>query len=62
MEFVLARKYVLEKCAGNSRSLSLDLHDQWVYVEKTTQWRFTPPTHIVAAFHQALNQYFAEGG
>lgn len=62
MGFVLARKCVLEKCAGNSRSLSLDLHDQWVYMEKTTQWRFTPPTHIVVAFHQALNQYFAEGG
>ncbi|MES2102467.1 MAG: 2-aminoethylphosphonate--pyruvate transaminase [Pseudomonadota bacterium] len=62
MGFVLARKEVLEKCAGNSQSLSLDLHDQWVYMEKTTQWRFTPPTHIVVAFHEALNQFFAEGG
>jgi 2-aminoethylphosphonate-pyruvate transaminase len=62
MGFVIARKNVLEKCAGNSRSLSLDLHDQWAYMEKTTQWRFTPPTHIVVAFHQALNQFFAEGG
>ncbi len=62
MGFVLARKEVLEKCAGNSLSLSLDLYDQWVYMEKTTQWRFTPPTHIVVAFHEALNQFFAEGG
>ncbi|MES2073017.1 MAG: 2-aminoethylphosphonate--pyruvate transaminase [Pseudomonadota bacterium] len=62
MGFVLVRKDVLEKCAGNSQSLSLDLHDQWVYMEKTTQWRFTPPTHIVVAFHEALNQFFAEGG
>jgi 2-aminoethylphosphonate-pyruvate transaminase len=62
MGFVLVRKSVLEKCSGNSMSLSLDLYDQWVYMEKTTQWRFTPPTHIVVAFHEALNQYFAEGG
>ncbi|AIY39852.1 2-aminoethylphosphonate:pyruvate aminotransferase [Collimonas arenae] len=62
MGFVIVRKCVLEKAAGNSRSLSLDLHDQWVYMEKTTQWRFTPPTHIVVAFHQALNQFVAEGG
>ena len=62
MGFVIVRKSVLEKSAGNSRSLSLDLHDQWAYMEKTTQWRFTPPTHIVVAFHQALNQFVAEGG
>jgi len=62
MGFVIARKNVLEKCAGNSLSLSLDLYDQWTYMEKTTQWRFTPPTHIVVAFHAALNQFFAEGG
>jgi 2-aminoethylphosphonate-pyruvate transaminase len=62
MGFVIVRKSVLEKSAGNSRSLSLDLHDQWTYMEKTTQWRFTPPTHIVVAFHAALNQFFAEGG
>jgi len=47
---------------GNCTSLSLDLFDQWTYMEKTTQWRFTSPTHIVAAFHQALLQFVAEGG
>ncbi|RJF98060.1 2-aminoethylphosphonate--pyruvate transaminase [Noviherbaspirillum saxi] len=62
MGFVLARKSVLERCEGNSLSLSLDLYDQWTYMEKTTQWRFTPPTHIVLAFQEALNQFFAEGG
>ncbi len=62
MGFVLARKSVLERCEGNSLSLSLDLYDQWRYMEKTTQWRFTPPTHIVVAFHEALNQFVAEGG
>ena len=61
MGFVLVRKSVLEKCEGNSTSLALDLYDQWAYMEKTTQWRFTPPTHIVAAFHQALSQFISEG-
>ncbi len=62
MGFVLARRSVLEQCAGNSSSLSLDLHDQWTYMEKTTQWRYTPPTHVVVAFNAALDQYLAEGG
>jgi 2-aminoethylphosphonate-pyruvate transaminase len=53
---------VLERCAGNSSSLSLDLHDQWAYMEKTTQWRYTPPTHIVVAFNTALDQFVAAGG
>ena len=62
MGFVIARKAVLEKCQGNSHSLAMDLHDQWTYMQKTTQWRFTPPTHVVAAFHSALGQFKAEGG
>jgi 2-aminoethylphosphonate-pyruvate transaminase len=62
MGFVFVRKSVLERCAGNSTSLALDLHDQWVYMEKTTQWRFTPPTHIVVALNAALDQFIAEGG
>ena len=62
MGFALVRKATLEKCAGNSPSLVLDLHDQWVSMEKTAQWRFTPPTVIVAALHAALEEYAAEGG
>jgi 2-aminoethylphosphonate-pyruvate transaminase len=62
MGFALVRKSVLEKAAGNSPSLVLDLHDQWVQMEKTKQWRFTPPTHVVAALAEALDQFFEEGG
>jgi 2-aminoethylphosphonate-pyruvate transaminase len=62
MGFVFARKDVLERSAGNSTSLALDLHDQWTYMEKTTQWRFTPPTHVVVALNAALDQFIAEGG
>jgi len=62
MGFVFARKSALEQCAGNSTSLSLDLYDQWTYMEKTTQWRYTPPTHVVVALDAALEQYLAAGG
>ena len=62
MGFVIARQAVLEQSQGNSHSLAMDLHDQWTYMQKTTQWRFTPPTHVVAAFRAALDQFKAEGG
>ncbi|QHE90868.1 2-aminoethylphosphonate--pyruvate transaminase [Pandoraea fibrosis] len=62
MGFVIAKKSVLEASAGNSHSLAMDLHDQYVYMQKTTQWRFTPPTHVVAALRAAVDQFLAEGG
>jgi 2-aminoethylphosphonate-pyruvate transaminase len=62
MGFVFVRRSVLETCAGNSTSLSLDLHDQWTYMERTTQWRYTPPTHVVVALDAALAQFVAQGG
>jgi 2-aminoethylphosphonate-pyruvate transaminase len=62
MGFVIARRAALEASAGNSHSLAMDLHDQWLYMNRTTQWRFTPPTHVVAALDAALAQYVAEGG
>ncbi|WP_416050715.1 2-aminoethylphosphonate--pyruvate transaminase [Cupriavidus basilensis] len=62
MGFVLVNKSVLEASQGNSHSLALDLYDQYTYMQKTTQWRFTPPTHVVAAFRAALDQFLEEGG
>lgn len=62
MGFVILRKSVLEGCAGHSHSLALDLHDQYTYMQKTTQWRFTPPTQVVAALRAAVDQYQQEGG
>lgn len=62
MGFIIARRSVLEAAAGNSRSLAMDLHDQWQYLQKTGQWRFTPPTHVMAALRAAIDQYRAEGG
>ena len=60
--FVIVRKDVLAASKGNCHSLSLDVHDQWATMEKTGQWRFTPPTHTVAAFIEALKMHEAEGG
>ncbi len=60
--FVLARKSLLADAKGCSHSLSLDLHDQWMTMETTGQWRFTPPTHTVAAFIEALRLHRQEGG
>ena len=62
MGFVFVRKTVLDGCAGNSQSLAMDLHDQHVYMEKTGQWRFTPPTHVVVALAEAVQQFVEEGG
>jgi 2-aminoethylphosphonate-pyruvate transaminase len=62
MGFVIARRAVLERCEGNCHSLAMDLYDQWVYMQQSTQWRFTPPTHVVAAFDSAITQYLEEGG
>jgi 2-aminoethylphosphonate-pyruvate transaminase len=60
--YVLVREHALAEAEGRAHSLSLDLHDQWRYLQKTGQWRYTPPTHVLAALAAALDQYDAEGG
>lgn len=62
MGFVIARRTALEAAAGSCHSLAMDLYDQWTYMQKTGQWRFTPPTHVVAALRCAIDQYLVEGG
>ncbi|MEM7177725.1 MAG: 2-aminoethylphosphonate--pyruvate transaminase [Pseudomonadota bacterium] len=60
--FILARTEALAAARGNCHSLSLDAQAQWEHMNKTGQWRFTPPTHAVAAFLEALRAHDAEGG
>ena len=60
--FVLARKKALASCEGNARTVSLDLFEQWRGLETNGQFRFTPPTHALLAFAQALSELKAEGG
>jgi 2-aminoethylphosphonate-pyruvate transaminase len=62
MGFVIVRQRSLEAAEGNVRSLSLDLFAQWRGFEQNDQWRFTPPTHVVAALDRALDEHAAEGG
>ena len=61
--FIIARIEKLQASKGNARSLSLDLYDQWRVMEKDGgKWRFTSPTHVVAAFHRAISELKQEGG
>jgi 2-aminoethylphosphonate-pyruvate transaminase len=60
--FILARREPLLAAKGQARTLSLDLHAQWAGLEGDGQFRFTPPTHVLLAFHQALLELEAEGG
>jgi 2-aminoethylphosphonate-pyruvate transaminase len=60
--FVLARNDLMTASKGCSPSLCLDLHDQWRVLEDTGQWRFTPPTHVLAALDAALDTLETENG
>lgn len=60
--YIICTKDALMKCQGKCSSLSLDLYDQWVTMNKDGKWRFTSPTHVVLAFAKALEELKAEGG
>ena len=60
--FVIANLEKLVACEGNARSLSLDLYDQWKEMDKDGKWRYTSPTHVVAAFAKAIEELVEEGG
>ena len=65
ISFIFLRQYLtplINNAKDNSHSLSLDLYDQWQAMEKNKQWRFTPPTHVLAAFSQAIKEHKKEGG
>ncbi len=60
--FIFARRTTLEATSGYARSLSLDLLGQLQGFEANGQFRFTPPTHAILAFAQALRELDEEGG
>jgi 2-aminoethylphosphonate-pyruvate transaminase len=60
--FVIAKRDTIFKTAGWARSMSLDLLSQLKGLESNGQFRFTPPTHVLLAFHEALLELEAEGG
>ena len=60
--FIIARRSELLHCKGVSKSLSLNIYDQWEAMEKGHgKWRFTSPTHVVRAFKQAMDELAEEG-
>ena len=59
---IVARREPFLASEGSARTLSLDLHAQWRGLEGNGQFRFTPPTHALLAFKQALDELDAEGG
>jgi 2-aminoethylphosphonate-pyruvate transaminase len=60
--YVVCRREAIAETKGNATTLTLDLYDQHQNFLKTGQFRFTPPIHVIAAFHQALEEFWAEGG
>lgn len=60
--FIIANRKILVESKGKARSLSLDLYDQWIGMDKDGKWRFTSPTHVVLAFSKALDELEEEGG
>src|SRR5262249_47163637 len=60
--FVFCRRDILTACEGYARSLSLDLLAQLKGFQSNGQFRFTPPTHALLAFDQALRELETEGG
>lgn len=60
--FILAKLATLKATRGWARSLTMDLLAQYEGLEANGQFRFTPPTSSLLAFHQALLELEAEGG
>jgi 2-aminoethylphosphonate-pyruvate transaminase len=60
--YALCKRDLLTASKGHSHSVVLDLYEQWTGLEKTGQFRFTPPTHALVAFHQALKEHAQQGG
>jgi len=60
--FVIARHSCLARVKHQPKTLSLNLLDQLRTLDESGQFRFTPPTHAMLAFHQALIELEQEGG
>ena len=59
---VLVKRKLLEASRGKCHSVVLDLYEQWKGLEQNGQFRFTPPTHALVAFRQALREHQEQGG
>ncbi len=60
--YVICKKEHLLQAEGQSHSIVLDLFEQWKGLEASGQFRYTPPTHALVAFRQAMRELDDEGG
>jgi 2-aminoethylphosphonate-pyruvate transaminase len=60
--YVLVKRDLLEASDGVCHSVVLDLFEQWRGLQSNGQFCFTPPTHALVAFHQALKEHELQGG
>lgn len=62
LAFVICKKSELKHLKDiPNRSFYLSLYDQYNYMEKTGQMRFTPPVQTIYALRQAIEEFFEEG-
>ncbi|MCA1927414.1 MAG: 2-aminoethylphosphonate--pyruvate transaminase [Calditerrivibrio sp.] len=60
--FVIGKIKTLKK-HSHSHSLSLNLYEQWRYMEKNNgSFRYTSPTHVMRALRKAIDELNEEGG
>lgn len=60
---VFARKKLLAQCEGICTSLSLDLYEQSMFMDKTPgSFRFTSPVHVILALQKAIDELKEAGG
>lgn len=62
LAWIIAKKSALEEAKGNAHSLTLDLWDQNQHMDRTGMFRFTPATHLLLGFAEALREHAGEGG
>lgn len=60
--FIICSRERMQREGVHARSVSLNLLEQWQGLHSSGQFRFTPPTHSLLAFKQALLEHEAEGG
>ena len=58
---IISRVGTLEAAKNSARSMSLDVVGQWNALKERRRFRFTPPTHVLLAMHQALMELEEEG-
>lgn len=63
VSIIFAKRHQLEQCTGNAKSHSLDLYDQYQYMEQNPgSFRFTSPTHVLLALNEAVDELMEQGG